>query len=438
MALQKDFDKFLSDIEPSSSTKSDISRYHRTLRSYLESHERYGAHCISTFLSGSYARNTMIRPVLHDGKRDVDIDVVTDYGLEDSSAEVLEELEEVLGERKAYGKLRAQDHSVGIEMEGMGIDVVPLVEDSVGNLYVASRESDQWMRTDPKGHKQWSTETNESFGGAFKPLVKAFKWWRRVNVGEEKYPKGITLEKIIADCLPEEHDSTEQDFLLTMQTIIDEYSDTVDRGRVPFIQDPTLPSNDLAEGYSCSDFRAFLDKLKDHLDLLEDEGLSNATWRKVLGDRFPSGLSPSSKMLVVSGYEVGPVLHAGHKMRPESQWSMQRGQKARIVAEVRYPTGLVTPLTSGSVILPKGCSIDFKALYSSNLRRCRVYWQVVNTGAEAAADAGGLRGGFDESNIRPRGRHEETKYLGAHSIQCYVVKGTICVAQSDPFFVFIE
>lgn len=226
--------------------------------------------------------------------------------------------------------------------------------------------------------------------------------------------------------------------MLTMQTIIDEYSDIVDKGHVPFIQDPTLPDNNLAEGYSCSDFHAFLNKLMVHLDLLEGEGLSNATWRKVLGDRFPSGLSPSSKMLVMSGYEVAPVLHASHKKRPEAKWSMQRGQKARVVAEVRYPTGLVTSLTSGSAILPKGCSIDFRALYSNNLRRCRVYWQVVNTGAEAAAEVGGLRGGFDESDRSPKGKHEETKYLGAHSIQCYVVRGTVCVAQSDPFFVFIE
>ena len=82
--------------------------------------------------------------------------------------------------------------------------------------------------------------------------------------------------------------------------------------------------------------------------------------------------------------------------------------------------------------------MEFKALYSATLRGCTVYWQVVNTGPEASAVKGGLRGGFDRSNSGPKGRHEETEYVGAHSIQCYVVKGTVCVAKSDPFFVFIE
>lgn len=436
MASQKDFDKFLSDIEPSESTKKDIARYHRTLRDYLENHDEFGPHCIKTFLSGSYARHTMVRPSLHDGKRDVDVDVVTDFGFDDSPGAVLEQLESALSERAAYGKTRLQSHSVGIEMEGMGIDVVPLIEDSEGKLYVANSKTDEWDRTDPKGHKSWATEVNKGFDGAFKPLVKIFKWWRRQNVGDEKLPKGITLEKIVADSLPEEHDTTERDLLVAMQTIVDEYGDIVDDGRVPVVDDPTVQGNDLAEGYTNDDFKSFVDKLRAHLDLLESEGTSNATWRKILGDRFPSGLSGASRMLVKSGYETAPVLHARHKLQP--RWSMQRGQKAWISAEVTYPTGLVASLTSGSAVLPKRCQLEFKALYSATLRGCTVYWQVVNTGPEASAVKGGLRGGFDRSNSGPKGRHEETEYVGAHSIQCYVVKGTVCVAMSDPFFVFIE
>lgn len=170
--------------------------------------------------------------------------------------------------------------------------------------------------------------------------------------------------------------------------------------------------------------------------MLEEEGLSNATWRKVLGDRFPSGLSSASRMMVRAGYETAPVLQASHKQLP--RWPIQRGQKARIVAEVTYPNGLVASLTSGSVILPKGCQIVFRALFSSSLRGCSVYWQVVNTGPEAAAAKGGLRGGFDFSDRGRRGKYEETEYMGAHSIQCYVVRREVCVARSDPFFVFIE
>lgn len=68
-----------------------------------------------------------------------------------------------------------------------------------------------------------------------------------------------------------------------------------------------------------------------------------------------------------------------------------------------------------------------------------VYWQVINTGAEAEA-ANGLRGGFDQGVVT-RGnltRKEGTLYSGAHSIECFVVKDRYLVARSGQFIVNIR
>ena len=81
MAKQKDFDAFLSNIEPSQSTVSYISSVQNNLRNYLENHTTYKNIHIETFLSGSYAKHTSIRPVANDKKRDVDIIVVTNYDI---------------------------------------------------------------------------------------------------------------------------------------------------------------------------------------------------------------------------------------------------------------------------------------------------------------------------------------------------------------------
>ena len=436
MTLQKNFDKFLSDIEPADTTVSKISRFHTTLREYLKEHNTFGEHVIEMFLSGSYARHTMIRPVLNDGKRDVDVDIITNYSMFDSPTKVLDVVKKALAERPVYGKLRVQSHSVGIEMEGIGIDVVPLVKDQFGNLFIGNGNANEWSRTDPRGHAEWATGVNQGFCNGFKPLVKIFKWWRRENAGDIRFPKGITLEKIIADCLPEEHESTEQDLLLTMQTIVDKLLNQLKLGSAPYVEDPTIDSNNLARGYSISDFQGFIDRLEEHLNLIENEGSANTTWRKILGDRFPAADTTGSlKKKIFFGYEMSSVLYAPHKQ--ESIWPMQKGQKARIIANVTYPSGLAVSLTSGEAVLPKDCGIDFKAVFSSSLQPCRVYWQVVNTGQEATA-VHGLRGDFDLSNSGKYGRHEKTEYLGAHSIECYVVRKGVCVAKSDPFFVFIE
>ena len=419
MTLQKDFDKFLADIEPSDSTVANIKRYHTTLRDYLSNHETFGVHCLEIFLSGSYARHTMVRPALNDGKRDVDVDVVTDYSHSDSPKIILEDLEKVLLERSAYWRVKLQSHSVGIEMEGMDIDVVPLIRDRAGNLFIGDGETNEWSKTNPKRHADWATEINQNFDGCYKPLVKIFKWWRRENAGDFRYPKGITLEKIIADNLPDRHETMEADLLQTMQTTVDELSQQLNMGLAPFVQD----------------LRSFVKKLEEHLDLIETEGASNATWRKILGDRFPLGANTTSKKEDTLGYETASVLTAPHKK--QSIWPMQRGQKARIVADVTYQDGSHDSLTSGEVVLPKRCEINFRAVFSSSLQPCKVYWQIVNTGQEAAEN-NGLRGGFDSANFMRYGRHETTEYLGAHSIECYIIRKGVCVAKSDPFFVYIE
>lgn len=102
MAKQADFNKFLSDIEPSQSTVSYISSVQVNLRDYLSKHEKYKCVHIDTFLSGSYAKHTAIRPTLHDKKRDVDIVVVTTYKKDDKPSVILEELHATLLENDKY------------------------------------------------------------------------------------------------------------------------------------------------------------------------------------------------------------------------------------------------------------------------------------------------------------------------------------------------
>lgn len=130
MANQQDFKSFLSNVEPSSSTVEYISSAQTNLRKYLKNHATYGSTHVDTFLSGSYAKHTSIRPVKNDRKRDVDIIVVTNHSKEDNPQIVLKELYDVLDESSTYVNARIQHHSVGIELGQISIDVVPVIADS--------------------------------------------------------------------------------------------------------------------------------------------------------------------------------------------------------------------------------------------------------------------------------------------------------------------
>lgn len=437
MAKQSDFNKFLSNIEPSPTTVSYISSIQTNLREYLKLHKEYKNIHVDTFLSGSYAKHTSIRPVLGDKKRDVDIVVVTSYMSDKSSIEVLEELKDVLLENSNYDTAVIQQHSVGIEMSGISIDVVPVIVDEEDDqlYYIGDVDSGEWSVTDPKGHKEWSTTVNKDNNNEYKPLVKIFKWWRRYNCPEDKkYPKGITLEKIIADNLGDSTLSTEDFLIATMQNIVSNYKeDYVDEGTKPIISDPSekIEGNDLLSGYSVDDFSAFVNKIEEHINLLNAEGTANATWRKVLGTEFPNGSTETSNLALSN---LRKCVYASHRQYPK--WPMQRGGAVFIAVSVTAPTGEKIEYSNNGFPLAKGCSLYFRALTGVK-PPFKVMWQITNTGAEAQR-AECLRGNFEESDYNYCGKYETTSYSGSHLVQCFVIKKGVCVAKSEEFIVNIQ
>ncbi len=434
MAKQKDFDKFLKNIEPSKSTIDYISGVQTNLRNYLKSHNSYSKIHVDTFLSGSYAKHTAIRPAKSDKKRDVDIIVVIAYDSDKNSGDVLEELREVLRKSSTYDTAKIQHHSVGIEMGQISIDVVPVIQDSEDAevYYIGDSEECNWTITDPKGHKQWSTTINQDNNEKYKPLVKIFKWWRRANCPEDvKYPKGITLEKLIADNIGDSSGSTEDLLIETFENIVTAYKESyTDIGLIPTLVDPSdkIDGNDLLKGYTADDFRKFIEKIDEHLKLLNEEGTENDTWRIILGTEFPKETSAKS------AYNLIVCEKAVH--RQPMPWPFSRGNAAFIKLVVRDKNSHIVEYESNGQPLPKDYSLCFQASTGTK-PPYTVKWQITNTGEEAR-QAECLRGNFENSDDGKNTKHETTSYTGSHSVQCFIVKNGICVAKSNPYIINIE
>ena len=356
------------------------------------------------------------------------------YTSNDDSTMVIEQLRDVLIQSKSYETAVVQQHSVGIEMSQVSVDVVPVIKDLEDDqlYWIGDLEDGGWTKTDPKGHKIWSTQTNQNNNNAYKPLVKIFKWWRRSNCpGNLKYPKGITLEKLIADNLGDTSASTETLLIGTMENIVSAYKEAyADIGAVPWIEDPSdkIRGNNLLEGYKADDFSAFIYKLDKHLKLLNDEGTGNETWRKILGTEFPKD------SFFRSAYNSLVCEMAEH--RQKMPWPFVRGGAVFISAKVFDRNGYTIEYDSNGTSLEKNCSLLFKALTGVK-PPYRVMWQITNTGIEAR-NAGCLRGGFENSDMGQDGKRESTAYTGSHSVQCFVIKGTVCVAKSKPFIINIQ
>jgi len=307
MATQQQFRNFLQDIEPSSTTKANASAGHTALRQYLKKHEEFGDYHLDTFLSGSYRRDTAIRPQIKDGvesRPDVDIIVVTNHSLSDDPCKVIDLLCDTL--RGKYECIRKQARSVGIRTSKVDMDVVPIIAPNgiSGTLYIPDRKLEKWLVTNPPRHTTWTTEVNEESGGRFKPLVKLMKWWRRENPTIAKKPKGFLIECITAECMNREESRYDELFIGTLEQIVKQYQASIIFERVPSIDDPGVPGNNVMDGVSFHAFEGFYNKAKTCAELGRkaqsetDNEEELKLWRKIFGSRFPAAKGYTGESLL--------------------------------------------------------------------------------------------------------------------------------------------
>lgn len=205
-------ERFIQSLELTKAQQDEVSRQHTMVREEL----RQRLKSKTDFLSGSYSRNTAIRP-LHD----IDLFVVlvtaaapppppkldplfkqSAQGLTPDA--VLKLVRQALKEawpNKDLAKLQHHSVNTGFTKSGIDFDVVPAYElpDQEGYL-IPEREGGTWIRTNPRLHQQLSTEANERSGKKLKPLLKAVKHWNR---RQHSSPLGsFHLEAMSYDALP--------------------------------------------------------------------------------------------------------------------------------------------------------------------------------------------------------------------------------------------
>lgn len=159
-------------------------------------------------------------------------------------------------------------------------------------------------------------------------------------------------------------------------------------------------------------------------------------------------VSPSTDSnALVAAQSRALTFNVMHRQKPESKWPMQLFYQASISASYKKDGWRWFPDGSSNFVLRSGDPVErhkkicFKA--KTNVPQpFQVFWQVVNTGDEAA-EARCLRGDFYQSSgdcsfeLGTKTRIEPTKYRGFHWVECFIVKDGKCVARSGEFVVRI-
>lgn len=179
--LIQSVEKFIENISVTDRQEDNIDASFKNLSNHLLD-ENSNLSVQDVFLNGSYARDTIIRPL-----DDIDLFAViddsdySDNGLDPNPQTVLTKFKNYLNSIYDYeGKVKQDRPCVTIHLSDKNFDVLPSLR-KAGALYIPNDALAGWTFTDPKTHTAQLNETNKRRHYKVKGVVKAVKQWKREN-----------------------------------------------------------------------------------------------------------------------------------------------------------------------------------------------------------------------------------------------------------------
>lgn len=203
------FSRFLRNLELTETQRNQAISRHQSLRKNLEV-EFEGA---STFIGGSYAKNTAIRP-----PTDLDIMLLLPYSIYDrysgfgyllssrnAQSELLQEVKRRVGKYYKTSYLRADGQVVVINfVNGPYVEIVPCFKDEgfFATRYIIpnTNSGGSWQKVDPDGEKKAISDSNKLTNGNTTRLIKMLKAWQvNCNVPLKSFHLEILAQKFLKD-----------------------------------------------------------------------------------------------------------------------------------------------------------------------------------------------------------------------------------------------
>jgi hypothetical protein len=186
------FARLRSNLEITDPQATLVSTRQQTIRKTIDN----GLKVMDDFLTGSYARSTMISP-LHEA--DIDIFFCLDpayyrhfNGINGGPAGLLDLTKQTL--KKTYSStpdISRNGQAVTIRFSDFVVDVVVGFNREGGGYIIANSINNFWLETDPKKHVAIMSEANRYHKGNLVPLIKMIKSW---NKGHGSFFRSFHLE----------------------------------------------------------------------------------------------------------------------------------------------------------------------------------------------------------------------------------------------------
>ncbi len=246
---------------------------------------------------GSYALETLIRPVDDNDEYDADIQIVMNPNGQWRATDYLNAVYETLKQNGNYSdKLSRKSRCVTIDYAGdFHLDVVPRVT-SRGRVRICNRSTNKFEPTDGNGYRDWFNEKNRITGGNLKRVVRLLK---RLRDHKNNYTaKSILLTTLAGNSIRPGDEgaqavSTVADTLVTVLTRMD--AKLQRQPNMPEVRNPALPSETFNRHWDQRRYANFRDRVHSHAltarQAREESSIEDAikVWQKLFGDSFGRG-----------------------------------------------------------------------------------------------------------------------------------------------------
>ena len=298
MNLPEHFETFFGRISVDDARLNRVRKAHMAMSRALRQDGYVDRAMFETFLQGSCAHGTLVRPLGKGTEFDIDVCCLLDLGQVPTRSKEPKPVVRWLAKRirriEAYrGKVKSRPRCVRVEFPGdFHIDVVPLAEDSrIGSqLYVPNVDRNSWEPTNPKGLADWYGQQNQRTNVRFVRVAKMLKHWRNQVFPKQHRPSSVGLEVLIANHWPIGASSDGAAVAGVFKNLKQGLQFSFG---APSAMNPSLRAENLLRDWEAAAFELFKNELKNAATLADDalttwdEDRSIGLWQRLFVTRFP-------------------------------------------------------------------------------------------------------------------------------------------------------